>query len=522
METGITPPTEDELIFNWEQHSSGIGRKIMSKFGYHEGVGLGREGTGRTTAIMPKKRPNPRQGISEGVNEVPPPPAGLIRKKSKKERRDGSKENPISIELSSSDEELQAPSPPKTKTIPPKEKANPVREWSIEDLRKAMELRLKIHYLVTSQDRSPESQPAEVIEVPAFHTSSMDGWIAVERLQIVLKSLEELQAMSQDLMRQIEPDRRSFFKKSLHVDEKARKLCGRVRRTRHGVLYFCGAVADELAWAFELDELQARPDYFLQTFGLWKELLSRKIRWQTHHLWNDILKVVLEKMGYYLRDVWADVKDYHFSLVLVEEWTQALPRLEDMIRDVLPAKLLKEVRAWDPQEDENAAEWILPWSHRLGNELEEVLYLATLKIRGVLNTPWTLEDASVLAFVQPWTYILYESLMEQTLIDCVLPKVDQFVVELDLDPTNDGVTILSQWSDVFRISEETELRFVDTFEENFVPRWLQYLHDWLLEDDVSFDEVQVWYLNWKLALSFVPGVYMHFQKALQLINAVIS
>eukprot|EP01114_Cavostelium_apophysatum_P021233 TRINITY_DN7350_c0_g1_i1.p1 TRINITY_DN7350_c0_g1~~TRINITY_DN7350_c0_g1_i1.p1 ORF type:complete len:108 (+),score=13.99 TRINITY_DN7350_c0_g1_i1:322-645(+) len=51
---------------------------------------------------------------------------------------------------------LQAPSPPNTQTIPPKEKVKPVREWSIliEDLRKSMELRLKIHYLVTSQDGS--------------------------------------------------------------------------------------------------------------------------------------------------------------------------------------------------------------------------------------------------------------------------------------------------------------------------------------------------------------------------------
>lgn len=47
---------EPSSAYRWEAYSSGVARKILEKYGYQEGQGLGKNEQGRTVPILPKKR----------------------------------------------------------------------------------------------------------------------------------------------------------------------------------------------------------------------------------------------------------------------------------------------------------------------------------------------------------------------------------------------------------------------------------------------------------------------------------
>lgn len=63
-------------------------------------------------------------------------------------------------------------------------------------------------------------------------------------------------------------------------------------------------------------------------------------------------------------------------------------------------------------------------------------------------------------------------------------------------------------------------------ETEFFPKWLDILHIWLIQPDLSFEEVAQWYSHWKGTFTEnvqnMPGVAQGFTRALQLMNNAIE
>ncbi|KAJ3524489.1 hypothetical protein NMY22_g10973 [Coprinellus aureogranulatus] len=77
------------------------------------------------------------------------------------------------------------------------------------------------------------------------------------------------------------------------------------------------------------------------------------------------------------------------------------------------------------------------------------------------------------------------------------------------------------WSDLLRPSI-----FSQILETEFFPKWLDVLHLWLIQPNVSFEEVAQWYQFWKDAfpesVRSLPNIERGFRYGLQLMNDAIT
>jgi tuftelin-interacting protein 11 len=114
---------------------------------------------------------------------------------------------------------------------------------------------------------------------------------------------------------------------------------------------------------------------------------------------------------------------------------------------------------------------------------------------------------------------------DTVLLKHVVPKLGATLRhDFRVNPRNQDMTPLNHvltWSTIVRPSIFSQL-----LETEFFPKWLDVLHVWLIQPQVSLEEVAQWYSFWKGTFSEtvqnLPGVSRGFTRGLQLMNKAIE
>lgn len=256
-------------------------------------------------------------------------------------------------------------------------------------------------------------------------------------------------------------------------------------------------------------------------------------------LWN----VWLPKVRTSLNNDWSPEIPQP-AVKLYEAWSTFLPPFirDNMLDQLILPKVQKTVADWNPRRSPVSLQTIVfPWLPHVGLRLEDVVGDAKRKMRSLLRA-WSVEDDMpknlvawkdvsprlIHGFSQPnmtFIQVFDAGDWDILLLKYVVPKLGTTLREdFRINPRDQNMQPLQHvlsWSDTIRPSI-----FSQILETEFFPKWLDVLHIWLIQPQVSFEEVAQWYSFWKgsfpEAIQNMPGVSRGFTRGLQLMNKAIE
>lgn len=186
---------------------------------------------------------------------------------------------------------------------------------------------------------------------------------------------------------------------------------------------------------------------------------------------------------------------------------------------------------WEPGvADLSVSDWILPWSHALDTELENVMVTIYHKLLDFFKqSTWTLSDSSFISLLLSWKEVLNPFLYKKLLEEVIEPVFVEFLEEFEIFPPNQDITSFPIIINVFKLyaNEDLEQLFAYLLEKYFFERWLDILYTWIDDEGCLLDEVLKWYQGWKELFSFDwtftnNFVITSFQRALRIINSKVQ
>ncbi|KAK2463587.1 hypothetical protein APHAL10511_004338 [Amanita phalloides] len=214
------------------------------------------------------------------------------------------------------------------------------------------------------------------------------------------------------------------------------------------------------------------------------------------------------------------------AVKLYEVWSTFLPAfMRDNILDqlILP-KVQKAIADWSPRKSSISMQNILfPWLPHLGLRLEDVVGDAKRKVKSLLRS-WSVGQDIPIS-LKAWKDVFDSADWDAMLIKYIIPKLGSTLRhEFIVNPREQKMEPIQQvllWADAIRPSVFSQL-----LETEFFPKWLDVLHIWLIQPNVSFEEVAQWYSFWKGTfpenVQAMPGVDQGFTRGLQLMNSAIE
>lgn len=250
-------------------------------------------------------------------------------------------------------------------------------------------------------------------------------------------------------------------------------------------------------------------------------------------LWN----VWLPKVRTAINNEW-DAHNPDPAVKLYEAWSTFLPPfIRDNLMDqlILP-KVQKAVSDWNPKNDEVSLQAIVfPWLPHVGLRLEDLLGDARRKVKSLLRS-WIAGD-EIPRDLKAWkdvsthlakrpedanisTQTFDKGEWDKVILKYVVPKLGALLrKDFRVNPRNqimEPILQVFQWFELIRPSV-----FSQILETEFFPKWLDVLHFWLTQPNVSPGEVAEWYEFWKEKtfpepIRMLPGVTRGFTTGLQL------
>lgn len=207
---------------------------------------------------------------------------------------------------------------------------------------------------------------------------------------------------------------------------------------------------------------------------------------------------------------------------LLDTWSALLPEwmLDNVLDQIILHRLTQTVSEWDPLTDIYPIHsWILPWSAILGSKLETNVYKTICEKLSKALRGWNPEDRSARAMIQPWKNVFREEDLQMFLHKNIVPKLEHRMSELIFNPIQQDLEIFNQvweWNELL-----SPLVMANVLDKYFFPKWMQTLVLWLNQSP-NFDEVSRWYTGWKGMLSESvlkqTNVSEHFRRALELMQ----
>ncbi|KAG5676106.1 hypothetical protein PVAND_005960 [Polypedilum vanderplanki] len=174
---------------------------------------------------------------------------------------------------------------------------------------------------------------------------------------------------------------------------------------------------------------------------------------------------------------------------LLDAWSALLPdwMLDNVLEQIVLNRLTLTVTEWDPLTDIVPIHtWILPWSTILGHKMHDNVYKTICDKLSKAFRAWHPQDRSALAMIKPWKNIF--QIFNQ----------------------------IWEWNELL-----TSLVMANILDKYFFPKWMQTLLLWLNQSP-NFDEVTRWYSGWKNLLSEPvlkqTNINEHFRRALELMQ----
>lgn len=207
---------------------------------------------------------------------------------------------------------------------------------------------------------------------------------------------------------------------------------------------------------------------------------------------------------------------------LLDAWSELLPdwMLDNILEQIVLAKLTQEVNLWDPLTDTIPIHiWILPWSGILGAKMENNVYKIICGKLSCALRAWNPEDRSARAMITPWKNVWAEEDLQMFLHKNIVPKLEMRLAEFIVNPLQQDLELFNQvweWNEL--LAPQIMAQILDKY---FFPQWIQTLVLWLNQSP-NFDEVSRWYSGWKGLLNETilkqANVKEHFRKALELMQ----
>ena len=519
----------------------GIGAKLLSKMGYVHGKGLGAEGKGIVEPIQQKLRPT-LLGLG-GVDEK-------LDKDNDKSRR--KKNEPVMNESS------------KPQTRLPKRKPKDVYKTIKEMEQEGLTIPSGFKHIIDmtggegkviddlSELRSMSATPVEGTVLSAYDKARKEleqfstEWRNLQsRKEYAQFEINELNSQMDDLIQNTATLEQILAETKKMADQSSVDMLAQGLDLLQGefVEEIQNLKLDEVAIALILPVYQSQlltwnpledPTFFRDWFVQRKTLLrisssdnevEHKKRKATmfesliHQTW-------LPKVQSTLTNEW-NVHQPSAVILLLEEWDNIAPgfiRHILLVQVILP-RIKSAIDKWQPT-DMPLHTWLFPWfSYWDSNIKEEMITQVQAKFASLLQKWRPASPYSPIDELNKWRELTGNEELEKLLLAHLIPTLGDYLRRnFVVDPSNQNlepVEHVIKWAEILRPSVVGVI-----FEDQFFPKWLHVLHQWLTDADANLQEISSWYEAWSdwfpNNVKQIPAVNHGFIQGLDLINSALD
>lgn len=553
-------------IGTWENHTKGIGAKLLLKMGYEPGKGLGKDKQGITAPIEAKKREGSGAiGFYGPEHKQKAVFSGdLEKKEEEKKSRQKDSDGRVSVKGSKGKQKLRKTYVYKTvEEVLAAEMSGghfkghdkhdiDVFATKVIDMRGPEQKVLSGYHEMNQKTISVPSQglsreEREILEL------QRDLNILVDMTeQAVIKSNRNIRR-EKERLRYLE-DERAFVKTSIAEQRKdvdslesvvnalshLTSLYESDQLTSDELLEFCRVNKGDLvlqqsltdliqSMAFPLikNELASwrpisEPQRHCRLFSSWREVLLKMDRkvydalvWK---LWMPLVRREIMQ--------WPSMKQCDQLIAFLEAWKKLLPGwvLNNVLEQIIIPRLEKEVEEWNPLTDPVPVHsWIHPWLPLTSSTSLETVYQPIRRKLSTALSAWHPSDGSAKLILSPWRGVFSQATWDSFLAVNIVPKLDLSMQAFKVSPHQQR---LENWNCLIAWNEFLPPTTVGRIlEKHFFPKWLQALHQWL-SDSPDYDEISNWYLGWK---GMIPSgaanqsvVKDYFRRALEMMDFAVT
>ncbi|KAH9000090.1 TFP11-domain-containing protein [Lactarius akahatsu] len=205
---------------------------------------------------------------------------------------------------------------------------------------------------------------------------------------------------------------------------------------------------------------------------------------------------------------------------LYEAWSTFLPAFirDNFLDQLILPKVSRAVADWSPRRSDTPLRTLVfPWLPHVGLRMEEFLGDARRKLKSLLRG-WDIAGG-VPDDLPAWREVFSVGDWDTMMLKYIVPKLGATLrEEFRVNPRSQDMAPLER---LLRGSI-----FASLLAAEFLPKWLDVLHVWLVQPRPNFDEVAQWYAFWKSVFSeevlALPALRDGFTRGLQLMNMAIE
>ncbi|KAJ6647494.1 Septin-interacting protein 1 [Pseudolycoriella hygida] len=558
----------------WEQHTKGIGAKLLLQMGYQPGKGLGKDLQGIPQPVQAHMRsgrgaigaygPEKRQTIGDGKGSKPKVDDDVketieFQEKMNHWRKDLPKSGKKSRYCYKSVQDVIDKGKSKNYLLSDR-LSNQMSNVTVIDMT-GPEKRVLSGYHALGQTKAAEENLYEHRQSKKCTNFSLPELmhnldLIVERCEQEIIEVDKKKRSLNDREAELGQDKENLIKivdleeNHLKTLEKALELVSNLTDPEEPL------TLDKAAEIFTELQTDFAPEY--KEFGLgdlapgviaplfnteldgWKPLEE-----PTKHI--DLLKKWRRILGFYQVQQSTNVFDPYATLVwsgvmpniraavsawnprihqpmaaLLDAWAPLLPSftLDNILEQLILPRIQQCVDQWDPLTDTTPIHiWILPWTGLLGHKMDESVYSTIREKLGNALYTWIPQDRSARAMIMPWLGVFAETDMHLFLMKHIVPKLQHCLAELHINPLDQDMEIwnqVSEWNEII-----PPISMAQLLEKFFFPKWIETLVFWLNRSP-NLDQVSRWYAGWKSEIPKEilqqPGVTENFRRALELMH----
>lgn len=190
-------------------------------------------------------------------------------------------------------------------------------------------------------------------------------------------------------------------------------------------------------------------------------------------------------------------KAHQTMAAFLEAWVSLLPShiLDNVLEQMIMPRITSCVDQWDPLTDTMPIHiWVLPWSELLGVKMQHHVYPTIREKLAKALGAWLPSDRSARAMIVPWNKVFDDGDLQSFLVKNIIPKLQVSLGELVINPLQQELEYFNQvweWNEIVPAVMMAQL-----FDKIFFPKWMQTLVIWLNQNP-NLDQVSRWYSGWK-------------------------
>ncbi|KAK1352254.1 septin and tuftelin-interacting protein 1-like [Heracleum sosnowskyi] len=506
----------------FEQHTKGIGMKLLQKMGY-KGGGLGKDEQGIVAPFEAKLRP---QKMGMGYNQYKE--ATLPTFKELEENKS------IPNAMQSSQRETlwskQAKSKKKKKKknyVTAEELLAKKEELGQEFVQKVFDMRGPQLRILTNLDNLNAEEKARENDIP-MPELQYNVRLIVDLAELDIQKLDRVLRNERETVVSLQQEKERLNKevvnqkKQLDIMEEIisvlesidnENLSGTLTLTSLAKLFgnLQGQYADDyklcnlscIACSFAMplfirvfqgwDPLR-NPTYGLEVISLWKNLLQSDLTDPGSIYTQLLMEVVLPAIKISGTNNWKE-REPEPMLQFLESWEELLPIpvRQTILENIVLPKLSAAIDLWDPQRETIPIHlWVHPWLPWLRQNLEVSYRTIRIRLESLLHA-WQPDDISAFCILSPWKTVFDSDSWEQLMVRYIVPKLLTVMREFQVNTANqnlDNFYMVRTWATAIPISDMLDLM------DMFFDKWQEVLYHWLCSRP-NFEEVTRWYVGWK-------------------------